>query len=216
MGAVCQECWARVMPGIGEVCSRCGYFIPSTLLFTNTPLCGGCRRNLFHFDFARSYSTFDNSLKEIVHQFKYHGRQSLARPLSSLLFQVYWNNPKELCSDLVIPIPLHKARERERGFNQSVLLARAFCRQANLVLQTGILVRHRPTQTQAGLSRRARRLNIQDAFLVMPSRHLQDQSVLLLDDVFTTGATLNECARLLKKGGARRINVLTLARVTRS
>ena len=216
LGVVCLNCWKRVNPGVGEICSRCGYFIPSTRLFSNTPLCGSCRRNLFHFDFARAYSTFNDPIKEIVHQFKYHAHQSLARPLSSLLFQIYSDNHRELWSDLVIPIPLHKARERERGFNQSFLLAKYFCRQSNLSLQSGILVRGRPTATQAGLSRRARRLNMAGAFRITAQGRVQNQSVLLIDDVFTTGATLNECARLLKEKGARRVNVLTLARVTRN
>lgn len=216
LGPVCQNCWNSLKPGVGEICSRCGYFIPSTRLYSNPPLCGGCRRDLFQFDYARAYSTFDGPLKEVIHQFKYHGRQTLARPLSNLLLQVYQEGRDQLRSDLVIPVPLHKARERERGFNQSYLLATHFCRKTEIELRPGLLVRCRPTQTQAGLSRRARRLNMLGAFQVTAERHILDHPVLLIDDVFTTGATLNECARLLKKTGASRVNVLTLARVAKS
>lgn len=202
-------------PCRGLVCTRCGYGFPSTNIQSATPLCGGCRRSLFLFDFARAYSPFEDPLKEIIHQFKYRSHASLAKPLAGLLLSVYQANLKELSADLIIPVPLHKSRERERGFNQAFELARQFSRVARIPLPTELLVRTRPTKVQAGLSRRERRINLKGAFEVSRSGMIKDKTLLLIDDVFTTGATLNECAKILKEHGARRINVLTLARVIR-
>jgi ComF family protein len=139
----------------------------------------------------------------------------LAKPLAHLLLSVYQSNPQELSADLIIPVPLHRSRERERGFNQAFELSRQFSRLTRIPLPTRLLVRTRPTKVQAGLSRRERRINLRGAFEVSRSRVLEDKTVLLIDDVFTTGATLNECAKILKENGALRINVLTLARVIR-
>jgi ComF family protein len=204
-----------VDPFRGILCARCGYGFPSPNIHSARPLCGGCRRSLFLFDFARAYSSFEEPLKEIIHQFKYRSHPSLARPLARLLLSVYRSNLAELSSDLIIPVPLHKLRERERGFNQAFELSRQFSRLTCIPLPTGLLVRTKPTKVQAGLSRRQRRLNLRGAFEVSRSGMIRDKTLLLIDDVFTTGATLNECAKILKDHGARRINVLTLARVIR-
>ena len=210
---VCRKCWNQVVPFQGEVCSRCGYAFASLNLQVLSPLCGSCRRDYFQFDFARSYSNFQDPLKEIIHQFKYRAHPSLARPLAGLLFSVYRSHLQEFSSDVVAPVPLHKSRERERGFNQSLLLARTFSHLADLPLRPCLLARRRATQIQAGLSRRARRLNLAGAFSLLQKGEVTGKSILLIDDVFTTGATVNECARLLKGNGAQRVNVLTLARV---
>ena len=215
LGVICQSCWRRVGPFRGILCTRCGYGFPSTNIQSARPLCGGCRRSLFLFDFARAYSPFEDPLKEIIHQFKYSSHPSLAKPLAHLLLSVYQSNPQELSADLIIPVPLHRSRERERGFNQAFELSRQFSRLTRIPLPTRLLVRTRPTKVQAGLSRRERRINLRGAFEVSRSRVLEDKTVLLIDDVFTTGATLNECAKILKEHGALRINVLTLARVIR-
>lgn len=213
LALVCQKCWSRVTPFQGEICVRCGYGFLSSNLQIPVPLCGGCRRDYFHFDFARSYADFQDPLKEIIHQLKYRAHPSLAKPLARLLFSVYQSHLKELASDVVVPIPLHKQRERERGFNQSELLAKHFSRLASIPIQSNLLLRNRATQVQAGLSRRARRLNVSGAFSLSQKSEVVGRIILLMDDVFTTGTTLNECARLLKVNGAPRVNVLTLARV---
>jgi ComF family protein len=114
---------------------------------------------------------------------------------------------------VVVPVPLHKHRERERGFNQSELLARHFARLASIPMHSNLLLRNKATQVQAGLSRRARRLNLSGAFSLPQKSEVVGRTILLIDDVFTTGTTLNECAKLLKESGAPRVNVLTLARV---
>ncbi len=197
------------------LCRQCGYAFSSESVPKENALCGACRRGLFIFDWARSHAGFEDPLKEIIHQFKYGSHRSLAKPLARLLFSVYLANIESLRAAIVVPVPLHRSRQRERGFNQARELARYFCRLAQIPLYSDLLQRARATQIQAGLSRRERRINLRGAFAVSKRDAVKDKSVLLIDDVFTTGATLNECARILKSEGATRINVLTLARVIR-
>jgi ComF family protein len=120
-----------------------------------------------------------------------------------------------LAADLIIPVPLHRGRERQRGFNQAFELSRHFTKLTGLPVGRHWLLRTRPTQVQAGLSRRERRLNMSGAFAVSKQAQLEGKALLLWDDVFTTGATLNECARILKQRGASAVSVLTVARVIR-
>jgi len=116
---------------------------------------------------------------------------------------------------LIVPVPLHKSRERARGFNQAFELSKPLANMAQIPVLANLLSRVRPTKIQAGLSRRERRMNVAGAFVLSRSKTIEDKTVLLVDDVFTTGATLNECAKILRRNGARRVNVLTLARVVR-
>jgi competence protein ComFC len=214
LGVVCQDCWNKVKAIEDPFCAVCGYpFVSKNI--EQGALCGSCRHQLFAFDFARSYSSFSDPLKEIIHQFKYGGHLSLARPLGRCLEAVYQSFPESFRSDVIIPVPLHKARERERGFNQAAELAKQLSRLTRIPFQSGWFVRARPTEVQAGLTRRQRRMNLKGAFQVSSSAVLANRSVLLLDDVFTTGATLNECATILKGSGCRLVNVLTIARVAR-
>ena len=212
---ICQACWQKVRRFDGVVCVRCGYGFPSKNIESTRPLCGVCRRGLFLFDFARAYSPFEDPFKEIIHQFKYRSHRSLARPLSKLLFSVCESHLEDCSSDLIVPVPLHKSRERARGFNQAFELSKPLGRMAHIPVSANLLLRVRPTKVQAGLSRRERRLNLTGAFELSRWKDVEGKTVLLVDDVFTTGATLNECAKILKSNGARRVNVLTLARVVR-
>ncbi len=178
-------------------------------------LCGPCRRNFYFFDFARTVSVFEDPLREIIHAFKYQKRLSLSRPLAQRLAESFLGMAAQFDADGVVPVPLYPSRKRERGFNQAEALARHFCRRVNLPLLGKSLSRIRPTLIQAGLSRRERRLNMRGAFRVKRPEILRGKKILLMDDVFTTGATLNECSRILKEAGVARVSVLTLARVVR-
>ena len=203
-----------MLPLQSPFCSQCGYAFPSKIIQSSKPLCGNCRRNLFLFDFARSFATFHDPLKEIIHQFKYRSHRSLARPLAHLLHSAYRLHFEQLASDAMIAVPMHPSRERERGFNQTAELCKHFSRSTHIPIEQ-VLLRKRPTKVQAGLSRRERRLNLRGAFKVSRKERIEGRSLLLIDDVFTTGATVNECAKILKESGARRVHVLTVARVIR-
>ena len=167
-------------------------------------LCGPCRRGEHFFDLARSALLFTHSLREIIHHLKYSDRVSLAKPLGKLLKECLAREP--FTGKLIIPVPLYRARERERGFNQAELIACGL----GLPMKTRLLRRHKNTPTQTGLSRNERKRNLAGAFEM---REDVTGTVIVVDDVYTTGSTMNEIARTLKRAGAERVEVLTVARV---
>ncbi|MCX5876318.1 MAG: ComF family protein [Deltaproteobacteria bacterium] len=173
--------------------------------------CGTCLAKPRHFSQARALFLYEEPLKKVIHRFKYQGKTaclpSFARlainlPLLAEMRGVDW----------IVPVPLHPSRLRERGFNQALLLARAFFPKDRRVT-VGLLVRLRPTEPQTSFNGAARRTNLKNAFAVIKPHRLAGKKILLIDDVFTTGTTANECARVLKKAGADEVLVLTLARV---
>ena len=170
--------------------------------------CALCRSGLRGFDAAYSFGSYEGALRELIHLYKYGKVRTLARPLSGLLAQAL---PRDEEFDAAVPVPLYWRRRLQRGFNQAELLARGLSRRTGIPV-VGALGRVRPTPTQAGLSNTARRQNVAKAFR---SRSVQGRRILLIDDVMTTGATGAACALALKQAGARRVALLTVARVDR-
>jgi len=169
---------------------------------------------------ARAAGVYEKGLLKAVHCLKYKGRIELARPLGRLLFsnfQRYWT-PDEF--DLLLPVPLHRRRIRKRGFNQSLLLLREWPAHmeaargdaGSIRIAPQLLARTKPTPSQTGLGRKARRKNLRGAFTVTIPRQVKKMRILLVDDVYTTGATADACAGALRRAGAARVDVLTLAR----
>ncbi len=160
-----------------------------------------------------SAALYDGALRTAIHRFKFDKRKKLAEPLGILLVQYLGQAPtlkmKEL--DSIVPVPLHRRRQRSRGFNQIDLLARIISRYYELPV-IGSLERVRDTKPHFELPREERFTNIKGAFKVARPQEVKDKRILLLDDIYTTGATITECAKALTKAGARRIEVLTLAR----
>jgi ComF family protein len=175
-------------------------------------LCGYCRRGVFSFDAARSFAAYDGALRDILQHFKYHSFRPLARQLGDRLCETLERFPTEAW-DLVLPVPLHRNRERQRGFNQADLLARRVGRIAGIRLGDQDCVRVRDTPPQAGLRAAERRKNVKGAFAVPRPGRVRGLRILLVDDVVTTGATVDACAGALKEAGARSVSVLSLARV---
>jgi len=215
LGVVCQSCWDHVKLIEPPLCSTCGYAFPSKAISSAGALCGACRRGLYRFDVARAWAPFQDSVKEIIHELKYGCHSSLARPLAARLAVAFEAQRDRLQADWLIPVPLHPARKRERGFNQSGEIARHFSHIVGVPLAQHWLSRPRQTKVQAGLTRRERRQNVRGAFETSKKAEIRGKTILLIDDVFTTGATVNECARILKQSGAAKIAVLTVARVIR-
>ncbi|HET9943659.1 MAG TPA: ComF family protein [Terriglobia bacterium] len=197
----CPDCWLKLEPIPPPFCPQCG--MPAPVI--EGP-CGACRRGDHAFDLARSVFQFTDPMRGILHHFKYSGRVSLARPLGRELREHM--ESEGFHGAVALPVPLHRSRERERGFNQAELLAR----QLGLKVDCGLLRRRKNTPSQTGLSRSQRVLNLSAAFEV---RRRPPDCVLVVDDVYTTGATLHEIARTLKRAGASRVEVLTVARVLR-
>ena len=176
-----------------------------------TVLCALCRRESFSFDQARCFGWYEGTLRKIVQQFKYGKLRPLDKRLASWMTPLVSRmNADSL--DLVLPVPLHRNRERARGFNQADLLARQLGRQCGIPLGGRDCVRVRDTPPQAGLRAAQRRKNVRGAFAVPRPAKVRGKRVLLVDDVMTTGATVDACARVLRQAGAEGVWVVTLAR----
>jgi ComF family protein len=158
---------------------------------------------------VRSIFRFEDALRDAIHRFKYDGLSVLAEPLGALMAAYWWTHP--LAADVVVPVPLHRRRVRERGYNQSALLAEAVSLEHDVSIDTEVLVRHRATVPQVGLSVDRRSKNVQGAFRCNDDR-LKGADVLVIDDVCTTGATVEACAVALLDSGARSVRALTLSR----
>ncbi len=172
--------------------------------------CGDCREKPPKYDRAISAAIYETALAEAIHLFKYSKKANWSKPLGRLLHTRVSDFGK---LDVILPVPLHAKRLRQREFNQSLLLAREVSLAFGIPLQVNNLRRVRWTQPQIELNGDERRKNVRGAFEVKWPDQVQDQSILLIDDVFTTGATVNECARVLKKAGTEVVNVLTVARM---
>jgi ComF family protein len=207
-GPVCEACWRSILPITAPLCDRCGDPLPAwRAISIPLALCPRCRRTRRLVDRARAIGPYDGALRAIVHALKYEGRRSLARPLAELMR----HRGKEMLegATCAVPVPLHASRRRERGFNQAADLAQ------HMGLPTvGALRRVRATSTQTGLPAARRHRNVRDAFAVTRAgKTLGNATVVLIDDVSTTGATLEACARVLKQAGVVEIRALTAARV---
>lgn len=186
------------------MCARCG-----RPLSRSVPACATCRRAPFPLQQIRAACAFGGSVRKAIHAFKYEGMFAVAEPLATLLVDNWpaW----EQAIDLVIPIPLHPERERERGYNQSALLVRHLSRQLGLPRDEDVLWRTRHTTPQVGLSVEQRRRNVRGAFAA-DSAGVAGKHLLLVDDVFTTGATLASAAGALLARGAQSVRGYCLAR----
>lgn len=185
--------------------------------------CGVCRKDEPAFDAARSFGLYIGKLRQVVLRLKFAGDARLGVRLGELLAPVweYLPHRSDLGATVIVPVPLHAARRRERGFNQSELLAaglvRALPEQKDVAAPTvakTCLLRHRATPPQTGLSVAARRENLRGAFAVVNKECVCGRAIVLIDDVMTTGSTLSACARELKRAGATMVVGLTLARAT--
>ncbi len=175
-------------------------------------LCEACLRKRPNFDAAGAPYLYDGPLMTAIHSFKYGSRSYIGDSLGPLLAQFACGWLRESGNLLTMPVPLHPKRLRERGFNQSLLLAMHVVRRLNTELDFLSLRRIRYTAPQTGLGKDERRKNVRKAFQVINPEDVKGKTVLLVDDVFTTGNTLNECARVLKKAGCEKVFCLILAR----
>jgi len=160
---------------------------------------------------ARALGAYEGSLREAIHRWKYEGKTYLTPLFASWMVEGlnrYW---EPHAFDLVIPVPLHRQRLRERGFNQVLLLVKEISLRTGIPYRKTILQKKKPTIPQVTLSGLEREKGLRGAFHVIRGEELVEKSVLLVDDVYTTGATVNECSKMLRRGGAKRVDVLTLA-----
>jgi len=201
------------------LCSVCGEALLSpAFLDRSEPLCGLCQRLHPPFEKAAAYGSYDGGLRDLIHLLKFQQVRPAAAVLGRMLAETITDLDPIIPAGqiLVVPVPLHASKRSQRGFNQSELITRAALRQLHhperfqVVVDT--LVRHRETASQVGLTRHQRRENLRGAFGVVDPERIMTRNVLLVDDVYTTGTTVSECARVLRRAGANRVYVATVAR----
>jgi ComF family protein len=175
-------------------------------------LCGSCRRQRPRFAYARAATRYADIAREAVHAFKFGGRRRLAEPLGDLMAGIGLAALPGSRPDFLVPVPLHRRRERERGYNQALLLARRLAWAWGVPVAAGVLTRTGATAPQVDLDAPARRRNVRGAFAVTGWAKIAGLHLVLVDDVLTTGATVGECARCLVAAGASLVGVVTLSR----
>lgn len=228
---LCPDCSSDFIPLESPLCPMCGYMFESREGADH--LCGECLQSPKKVRMARAAGVYDRALLGIIHALKYRGKIQLARPLGLLLLAVFMRcygqsladhsrvdteNPWGV--DIILPVPLHMRRFRKRGFNQSYLLIREWKnviegmenRSPSWLIDRNTLLKSRYTESQTGFGRMERQVNVKNAFGLQDASSIEEKRVLLVDDVYTTGSTVEECARILLQGGAKYVDVLTLAR----
>ena len=208
---VCGPCLegiesCRAAPG----CLHCGH--PFADGEKALDRCGACRINPPSFDRARSFGTYEGDLRRLIHLMKYDGMRPLAKELGRLMGRTAGDFESVDC---LVPVPLYRWRWWRRGFNQAELLAAAMSGATDIPPRGGLLRRARATESQSGLSNRQRRANVAGAFTAPRPREVRGRRILLVDDVMTTGATLDACAKALKRAGAEYVGAVTSARARR-
>jgi ComF family protein len=173
--------------------------------------CSLCRLGLAGFDTVYTFGSYEHTLRELIHLFKYSQIRPLAGPLGALIARAI---PREHRFDLIVPMPLHWKKRWSRGYNQSELLAKEIARRWGVPVGN-IVRRVKPTAPQAGLSNSKRRLNVRGAFRMRKRANVKGLRMLLIDDVLTTGATASACASVLKRAGASHVAVAVVARTDR-
>jgi ComF family protein len=207
-GPLCEGCWNALPRHSGRGCG-CGLPLPPGLV-----VCGRCRRGRQPFAAGWSLGPYEGSLRTLVHELKYRGKLRVAERLAEALVAQPGALHLLRGSDVLVPVPLHPRRRRERGFNQAEVLAQALARRAGRPCAPAALVRRKDTCPQAGLSAAERRRNVQDAFAVRGRPQIAGRVVTVVDDVLTTGATAQACARALLAAGAAEVRLLAVARVS--
>lgn len=188
-------------------CIKCGIGLR---MIEDGPTCQECENSHYYFDRAVSVVKYEEDIKKLIYRFKYSSHTYLARIMGAMMGQKL--RGEGINVDLIIPVPLHKKREKDRGFNQSVLLARYIKKEINVPLNINTLLRVKNTKVMHRLTKKERRDNVEDAFKVVENGVIEDKDILLIDDIFTTGATVNACSQLLKNSGAKSVTILTFAR----
>lgn len=209
--APCLDGFARI---VDPMCSCCGRpFVSEVAAQAAEPLCRLCRVKFYAFDRARSFALYDDALIEAILLLKYEEVTRLGDWFAARLAEIVLRSPAEWRADVVVPVPLHHDRQRERGYNQAELIARPLGQRLGLKLESRLLERTRPRPPQLVLSRTEHWKSVRGAYATREGLPVDNLRVLLVDDVLTTGATLDACARALKKAGAAQVLALTVARV---
>ena len=217
---ICDACWVEFPPVSGSVCIRCGERLEPDNATQTSTTCRACRMAPPAFQRAVAYGVYEARMRDAIHAMKYGGIRSAAKPLGHLLAEAIGRLEADAPAEmLVVPVPLHHSRHAQRGFNQARLLAMSALETLGtthpdwrLRLASKAVIRMRPTTSQASLTPRKRRLNLRGAFRVADPKSVAGRHILVIDDIFTTGATARAMARELERAGAASVWIATLAR----
>lgn len=206
----CPGCYSGFRFIIPPLCPSCG--IPYPVEEGPDHVCGECLSKKRPLDVVRSLGIYESVLHELIHAFKYGGNLIVGEHLGRLMADRDYPSFQIRDYSLIIPVPLHPSRLRQRGFNQSVILAREIAKRHGIPMDFRALRRIVDTDSQAGLKKDERTSNIRNAFSLPDPERIRGRHILLIDDVYTTGSTLGECGKTLLTGGAEAVGALTLAR----
>ena len=216
--AICPECLSGIRWIGPPFCSVCG--TPFVSSFVSEEIkshpCGSCLTKKKYFTMGRALGYYEGPLREAIHRWKYQGKTYLSPLFGKWMAEGlsrYWDTSPP---DFLIPVPLHPQRLRERGFNQALLLARELSLHTGIPCRKQALRKRSPTVPQVTLNGKERERGVRGVFHLAEGEELEGGRVLLIDDVYTTGATVNECSRVLLAGGAARVDVLTLAHAVKT
>ncbi len=211
---ICSACLSSFRVIAAPFCGTCGRpMVAGAHLGAAGPVCALCRRGVYSFQLARSYAAYDDALLRAITLLKHEAIRPLAAWMGQRLAELARGEPAVADADVVVPVPLHPERQRERGFNQAELLARVVASRLSLPIEVRALERRKPRPSKLRLSRHERWEAARGAYAVVTGTQFDNRRVLLVDDVFTTGATLDACARALQAAGAEHVTALTVARV---
>lgn len=208
-GFLCPICYKELTMIDADFrrCPRCGKWGH----FEKGQSCDDCLKWERKFTIARAVAPYHGLLKEAIYTFKYTGQRTLAVPLGKMMAAEVLREKGFAEVDLIVPVPLHPLKLRERGFNQSSLLAKEISRILKAPCLPDVLRRNRTTVAQSKLTKSERRRNLTGAFSLNDARKVKEKNILLVDDIFTTGQTVSVCSQVLLDGGAKSVSVITLA-----
>ncbi len=210
-GRFCLGCWQELQFITAPYCARCG--TPFAHDMGPAAECGACLAEPPRYTAARAALVYGGPARKVLLALKHGDRQHLARIMAPHMARAA--GPMLGSDSLIVPVPLHRWRLWQRGFNQAALLAQAIAKLSGAPIAIDALERVKPTPPSKGMGRKARAANVRGAFRVADRRRIAGRRIVLIDDVMTSGATADACARLLRRGGAREVNVLTFARAVR-
>ncbi|HKN76265.1 MAG TPA: ComF family protein [Candidatus Acidoferrum sp.] len=214
---ICEECLNSFAAARERSCEVCGQALGWLTVQEGDPLvCRACQQKTYAFERARSYGIYDGALVRAILLLKWERMEPLGEWFAGRLAEMVWQENGALAADVVVPVPLHRDRERQRGYNQARLIAKPLARKLGLPHQAVLLMRTRPRPDKQVLSLEERWESVRGAFATRPGSQVDNKRVLLVDDVMTTGATLDACARALLESGAKSVLGLTVARAARN
>jgi ComF family protein len=203
-----KNCLRKIALIVPPICSKCGR--PKRLVTATQKFCPQCSETQYYFSEARAVGVYEGALREYLTELKYRFRPDLGEALGMLLVEWVKNHREFQKINIIIPIPIHWQKLTVRGYNQAELLAKPLQKYLGIPIINDIIIRDKITQTQNALNKEERFLNIHEAFRVVNTKLLNGANILLIDDIFTTGATVSEASRVLMRSGALDVKVLTL------